>query len=171
MKSEPWRCRHPDCIYHTTEYYEQFYGCNYLLMTGHSRIKGLSPAEAWPCNCKEHVSRSGRKKRPAAERKSTEREQWRAEARKLNAKGYTNSEIAKKLGLIRQQVDNYFGSAGIRAVRLADLHGWDWHRAESLWRGGANDETVAETIGCDLDMIRRYRQRKEITGRKGAGER
>ena len=49
--SRDGRCRHPDCAYRNHSNPIQQGRCNYMAITGRSRIKGLPPELQKPCNC------------------------------------------------------------------------------------------------------------------------
>lgn len=153
------RCRHPDCIYRTNQNQKYIYDCDYLAITVHSRIAGLSPEEQLPGNCRKYVPANGKPRRGKA---TKEDGQWHDEARRLNAEGLTNAEIGKKLGTRRKNIEAYFNSIGIKSNTAGYLSGWDWRKAERLWERGVDDHTVAEEIGCDISMIRKHRKRKEL---------
>lgn len=55
------RCIHEDCIYRSVRVSDSSFNntCNYCLITGHSRIKGLPEAEQDPALCKKY--RKGRR--------------------------------------------------------------------------------------------------------------
>ncbi len=46
---------------------------------------------------------------------------------------------------------------------------FDWTRAEELYRHGASDCTIAQTLGCSVSSVWRWRYKYELfpNGRKG----
>ena len=150
---EPWRCRHPDCEYHTERGAHN--GCDYMSITGHSRIKGLSEEEAWPCNCKQYKPRDG-KERPAAGEKP-----WHAACLRLHEAGRTAREIGTALNMCPTTIRAFLKRMGLKPNRN-DMKIFDWELAMQLYLAGAPDRAIARGIGCSTESVRKWRDEKEL---------
>ena len=150
---EPWRCRHPDCKYHTEKGAHN--GCDYMSITGHSRIKGLSEEEAWPCNCKQYKPRDG-KERPAAGEKP-----WHAACLRLHEAGRTAREIGTALNMCPTTIRAFLKRMGLKPNRN-DMKIFDWELAMQLYLAGAPDRAIARGIGCSTASVRQWRNEKEL---------
>ena len=132
---EQWRCRHPDCEYRAGK--NEPNGCDYIIITGHSRIKGLSEEEAWPCNCKQYKPRDG-KERPAAGEKP-----WHDACLRLHEAGRTAREIGTALNMCPTTIRAFLKRLGLKPNR--------------------NDMKIfARGIGCSTASVRQWRNEKEL---------
>ena len=153
--TEAEQCRHSDCIYHTGKGAEN--GCNYILMTGKSRIGGLPWRLTLPCHCPRYVPDGT----SPVEIVYTD---WRDEALRLYRAGATDREIADALGLLYNRVNRWRRES--RLPRNADKRGpevrFDWTRAEDLYRHGASDSDIARALGCCVSTVWRWRYKYEL---------
>lgn len=168
---EPWRCRHPDCKYHAEKVAHN--GCDYLTITGHSRIKGLSEEEAWPCNCKKYKPRDGKEKPAVGEREKP----WHAACLRLHEAGRTAREIGTELNMRPETIRAFLKRMGLKPNR-PDFKIYDWGLAMRMYQRGAPDGVIAIAIGCSVESVRQWRNKQglipnaseEKRGRKASGK-
>ena len=167
--TEDTSCVHPDCVYRRRNGDLQNLGypgrCMYALMTGHSRIAGLSPEEQLPCNCPRYVS-DGTTPAPTAG------PGWKEQAEKLYREGKTDREIAEAVGVGHSTVQSW-RSKRLKMPPNPDKRGtkpiFDWKRAEELYRKGMNDIEIGKALGCSTTAVWRWRYKHELfpNGRRG----
>ena len=158
--TEEERCRHPDCIYRATRTNEKgsYKGgnCNYLTMTGRSRIKGEPGRLSLPCFCTEYV--------PSGQPPQKQKADWKDKALDLYNAGATDREIAEALGVKRDSVCAWRHRVGLplHRDRMGPVTTIDWKRARELHRQGLNDREIAEAIGCGVNAVWRWRYKYEL---------
>ena len=152
---EPWRCRHPDCEYHARK--GEPNGCDYLTITGHSRIKGLSEEEAWPCNCKKYKPRDGKARPAVGEREKP----WHAACLRLHEAGRTTREIGDALNMCPTTIRAFLKRMGLKPNRN-DMKNLDWELAMRLYLAGAPDRAIAREIGCSGAAVCRWRKKQGL---------
>ena len=151
MTFEPWRCRHPDCEYHAEKGAPN--GCDYLSITGHSRTKGLSEDEAWPCTCRKYRPRDG-KERPAAGEKP-----WHDACLQLHEAGRSAREIGDALNMCPTTIRAFLKRMGLKPNRN-DMKIFDWELALRMYQAGAPDGAIARAIGCSVESVRQWRNKQ-----------
>ena len=168
--TEEERCQHPDCIYRNKNASDHGMtnpgNCNFLTMTGRSRIKGLPDRLQLPCNCIEYIP----------DRTATAAMvgmNWEERARKLYNAGATDNEIAQATGVKYDRVNRWRRRQGmpIHRDKKGPAPAFDWKKAMELYRHGASDVTIAREIGCSVRAVWHWRFKCELipngtTGRK-----
>ncbi len=154
--SEATRCIRPDCIYrcHSASGRNQ---CDYLTITGKSRIKGLPPKLQLPCNCPRYEP-DGTEQAPVVW------DDWRERALALYLDGATDRQIEAELRLKKGAV-----CAWRHRNRLPlhpDTRGsgekYDWKRARALYDAGACDVEIMQAIGCSQGAVVSWRSRNRL---------
>lgn len=162
---EDERCRHPDCIYRAKDARDTKHTagrCNYLSITGRSRIAGLPDRLQLPCNCAEYVPDGSDPARA---------ESWKDRAFALYHVGATDKEIAQATGISLQHVGTWRRRNGLSLHK--DKKGpepvFDWKKAKELYRRGLNDAEIAKALGCGTSCVWRWRYKHELLPNGRAG--
>lgn len=168
--SRDGRCRHPDCAYRNHSNPIQQGRCNYMAITGRSRIKGLPPELQKPCNCPYYETDGSRKQRPQAELPPTP-DVWKL-ALMLYETGATDREIAEELGINKKT----WMCRRWKVYKLPanpDRRGsaprFDWAMAERLYKEGLSDVQIARRLGCSTASVWHWRWNHEMfpNGKRG----
>ena len=167
------------CKYRTASYIPDAGGCDYLLITGKSRVAQvykqlgidhmtdearvlLEPRkcpffESGPRAARPRldIKHPGTPKRRQPSRLSFDQK----EALKLVRDGHTDDEIAKMLGAAsRSAVCQWRIRNGIPCNKKPPRK-YDWNKAMELYVAGKTDVEISEALGCDRRSVYGWRQR------------
>ena len=178
---ESERCRHPDCVYRNRVEPEKSGNCDYCRMVGKTRLsllpgklklppEKITPEMELPVNCPFYKPDGVTPPEPVTD------ENWKDIARRLYDEGATDREIADRLG----KNICHIGTMRRRDWKLPpnpDKRGpevrIDYERATELYRWGANDREIAQSLGCSVSAVLKWRNKYELLpnshgGRKAA---
>ena len=155
--TEKERCQHRDCFYLDKGYYGTRI-CNYMEITGKSRIAGLPPRLQLPCNCPYYLPNGDPVKAgEAPDEKET--------AYKLYLAGATDREIDTALGWKSGRACtwrrrnslpvNPEGRDGKKPV-------YDWEAARRAYDEGASDGEIVALLGCTRGTVYYWRQKNRL---------
>jgi len=154
--SEMTRCIRPDCIYrcHSMNGGNQ---CDYLTITGKSRIKGLPERLQLPCFCPRYVP-DGTEQAPVVW------DDWRERALALYQDGATDRQIEAALGLKKGAACAWRHKN--RLPLHPDIKGsgekYDWKKARALYNAGASDMDIMRELGCSQGAVFGWRWRNKL---------
>ena len=170
------KCRR-DCLYaNISEHFHlSFHGCNYLSITGKSRVAAvykklgvdyLSEEAARllePENCPCYRW-NGKKKRKRAKTEATLpcSEENRRRLRELWREGKTDRQIAEELGMRENRVGRWRRALGLPVNRVSGRVIFDWDRARVLHDKGLSDRQIAEALGCSDQAVWRWRKQEGL---------
>lgn len=184
-------CKHPDCRYRNKEEGRLGYAfkCNYLSITGRSRIAQLPEELRDPAKCplydpgpKEHrrekiiiehkqtsTSTAANRVKPIQDHKPNPAplKPWQEEALKLHSQGLNNGEIVAALGVKQTTLAQFLTRRGLKRNKTIRVF-IDWEQGKRLWESGATDKEVAEALGCGISTANHFRKKHGIaaTGHK-----
>ena len=151
------RCQHPDCIYRNRSDPTKSGNCDYFSFTGKCRTPSLAEEEKSPGNCPRYVSDGRTCPTPTVE--------WRVTATALYNAGYTDREIAEKVGKDAATVQSWRQKV-LRRPPNRPAPGFrskfDWKKAEELYRHGASDMQIAKALGCCVSAVVHWRGKYEL---------
>lgn len=161
-------CPHLNCRYRR-ENNRMFLGnCAYMDITGHSRIKGLTMAQARDTkHCPRYEPKEGEE---PAHRAPIPIDRTNARIRELYDQGCYDKKIAEKLGISKNRVICYRKRNKLPANKEPAKTRYDWEKGMELYRKGLNDVEIAKELNCSNQTVWNWRQRMELpanTGRFG----
>ncbi len=156
--TEETHCVHPECIYRAAGHGTAG-ACDYLTVTGKSRIKGLPPKLQLPCNCPYYIPDGTEREREPEKEKS-----WQEKAAALHRAGATDREIAAALDLKKDTVRvwRYRHGLPVNRDRMGDGEHFDWTKARELYDEGACDTEIMELLGCSRSTVYKWRDREGL---------
>ena len=154
------RCRHPDCIYRNQAKEGVWaHGCDYLRITGKSRIKGLPDRLQLPCNC-PYYTPDGTSPVEILTRNKED------EALALYNAGATDREIDTALGKQKGWACRWRNRQQPQLPVNRDQMGsgmrYDWDAARKLYDEGACDKEIMRLLGCSQTTVHQWRAREGL---------
>ena len=139
--------------------------CAYMDITGHSRIKGLTMAQAMDKqNCQHHAPHEGEK---PERRAPIPIDRTNARIRELYDQGWYDKKIAEKLGISKNRVICYRKRNKLPANKEPAKTRYDWQKGMELYRKGLNDVEIAKELNCSNQTVWNWRQRMELPANVG----
>lgn len=165
--SKKQRCIHPDCRFrnipssdNTTLQVSN--GCNYMLVTGKSRIAQLPPDLRDPARCPLYDPGGNVKPKPVFNvrppRPRVPRE-WEAKALELYKSGHNDIQIADMLGIKSHNVADFRRRRGLPRVKQT-FHRFTFNqdKAMELYRSGRSDKEIGDAVCVSRSTIGKWRQ-------------
>ena len=138
--------------------------CAYMDITGHSRIKGLTMAQAMDKrNCPRYEPKEGK----AVRRTPIPIDRTNARIRELYDQGWYDKKIAEKLGISKNRVICYRKRNKLPANKEPAKTRYDWEKGMELYRKGLNDVEIAKELNCSNQTVWNWRQRMELPANAG----
>lgn len=158
--TEDERCQRMDCIYRNQEERGVWaHGCDYLRITGRSRIKGLPDRLQLPCNCARYIP---------SETNPVEilTRDCKAEALALYRAGATDREIdhalEKPRGWACRWRHRVQPPLPVNRDRMGTGERYDWAAARRFYDEGACDQEIMELLGCSQTTVYNWREREGL---------
>ena len=152
------RCRHPDCIYRNQAKEGVWaHSCDYLRITGKSRIKGLPDRRQLPCNCPHYIPDGTSPVEILTRNKEDE-------ALALYNAGATDREIEEALGRRRGWACQWRHKRNLPVNRdqMGGGMRYDWDAARKLYDEGACDKEIMRLLGCSQTAVYQWRAREGL---------
>lgn len=158
--TEDERCQRMDCIYRNqAERGVWAHGCDYLRITGRSRIKGLPDRLQLPCNCPRYIP-DGTNPVEILTRN------YQDDALALYKAGATDREIEAALEKPRGWACRWRHRVQpplpVNRDRMGTGERYDWAAARRLYDEGACDQEIMELLGCSQTTVYNWREREGL---------
>lgn len=154
------------------------YSCNYLFLTGQSRVKVAYKLTGdktltkrvlrllEPCNCPCYEQDEREKHRKGQLPECWSRTYDEAKLRQLHALGYNDGELARAFNVSAPMARKWRVKLGLPVNRTNSRRQIDWSLARKMVREGLTDREIAESLGCAPRTVRGWRARVGIYGNR-----
>lgn len=136
------------------------YSCDYMMLTGHSRISQIKDPKARGDFTRCPVYKRGKR----ARQRNIEPDARPAKydwslGRRLYKEGASDQEIADALGCEKKTVQQWRGRYHLPAKKQIRF---DWNLGRKLYNAGALDREIAEVLGCAYKTVVWWRCRNHL---------
>lgn len=174
-----FRCQRKDCFYRAREFdcnCIMAHGCNYMAITGKSRIAQLPPEQRDPAKCPLYLSQKEGKKAVKKSRYISGPE-WEKLAMAMYKEGKNDVQIGKACGVSQRVIFSFRKKRGLPPVPRPkppekqkyepEKRSFDEAKVMRLYREGKNDREISEAVTVSRTTIRRWRKRRGLKANVG----